>query len=199
MTRLLMVDRVRRGSTAAYVAAVAGLVAIVTLALFFTAGQPFGTINDIALLVMTVALAPVMLAFYELGGVTPLLPARLSLGGAIAAIAVWSAVQAAMIVGLVSFDYDAPATGWFAVEAVMTIFIGAWLVGAPLLAGPWLPTGLRWLGAVDGLGWLVFGAGLLAGGAFHPLTYLGGVGYQVLFPIWMWLVGRHLQRIAASA
>jgi hypothetical protein len=34
------------------------------------------------------------------------------------------------------------------------------------------------------------GVGLLLGGASHPLTYLGGIGYTFLFPIWGLVMGR---------
>jgi hypothetical protein len=193
-------DRVRRASRSATIAGIAGLVALVLIGLFFSVGQPFGTLNDLALLVMTLALAPVMLGFYELGGRTPLLPARLALTSSIGAIAIWSIAQAAMIAGLVSFDYDHAATGAFAVEAVTVILIGGWLVGAPLLAGPWLPSALRWFGAFCGVGFIVFGIGELLGGAFHPLTIVGGLGYQIAFPIWALLIGRLLaRRVAAEA
>lgn len=192
------VNRVRLAARAALVVAVAGLVALITIALFFGVGQPFGTLNDLSLLVMTLALAPVMLGFYELGGQTPLTPARLSLAAGIGAIVVWSIAQSAMIVGLVSFDLERGATGAFALEAVTLLVIGAWLTGAPLLAGPWLPSVLRWLGALCGVGYILFAAGLLFGGVNHPLTYLGGVGYQVAFPIWAFLLSRHLRALAAG-
>lgn len=62
---------VRRAAVAANLIAAAGLVAIVAIILFFAIGQPWGTLNDIALLVMTVAIPLLMLAFWELGGLTP--------------------------------------------------------------------------------------------------------------------------------
>jgi hypothetical protein len=189
-------DRVGRASRAAYVVGVAGLISMVLLALFFEFGQPFGTLNDIALLVMTLALAPVMLGFYELGGRTPLLPARLALASGLAAIVIWSIAQLAFIT-LFTFDYEHPATGALAVEAVMLIVIGSWLIGAPLLAGPWLTMPLRWLGAACGLCFALLGAGLLIGGGFHPLSIIGGLGYQIAFPIWALLIGRLLARRAA--
>jgi len=58
----------RRSAIAAYVAAIATVVALVTISLFFWIGQPWGTISDLAVLVMTAAVAPLMLAFWELGG-----------------------------------------------------------------------------------------------------------------------------------
>jgi hypothetical protein len=183
-------DRVGRAAQAAYVAAAAGLVGLVTIALFFWIGQPWGTLNDIALLVMTLAIAPVMLGSYELGGVTPLWPARLSLAAGIGAVVLWSVLHAAFIVGIVAFDYEHAATGALLVQNVALIAIGAWLTGAPLLAGPWLPGRLRILGAFAGVGFVLTGAGLILGGFGHPLTWVGGIGYQVLFPIWAWLVAR---------
>src|SRR4029077_5274248 len=147
-----------------YVAAVAGAGALVTFGLFSSYGQPFGALNDIFLLVMTLAIAPIMLGCYELGGVTPLWPARFSLLTGVGAVLAWSLAQVLMITGVVTFAYEQPATGAFAVEAAALVVIGAWLTGAPLLAGPWLPGPLRWLGALSGLGFVVFGIGLLHGG-----------------------------------
>lgn len=189
--------RLRWGELGGYVVAGAGLVAAVTIGLFFAIGQPWGTINDAALVVMTLALAPVMLASYELGGRTPLLPARVALAGGIASILAWCFVQAAMILGFVAFDYTNGATGAFAVESILVVLIGAWLIGAPLLAGPWLPSLHRWLGVVSGLGFIGLGLGLLLGGTSHPLTYLGGVGYQLAFPVWGYLMARRFGSLKA--
>jgi len=188
-------DRVRNAMWAAYAIAASGAIGLVTIGLFFGVGQPFGTLNDISLIVMTLAIAPVMLGSYELGGVTPLWPARISLAGGIGGCLVWSVVQLGMILGYVTFNYESAAIGWFAVETVALIVIGAWLIGAPLLAGPWLPPLLRWLGAISGVGIVVFAAGLLLGGVNHPLTYIGGIGYSVLLPIWAYLLARLLGRI----
>ena len=182
--------RLRWGELGGYAVAGAGLVAAVTIGLFFAIGQPWGTINDTALLIMTLALAPVMLASYELGGRTPLVPARFALAGGIASILAWCLVQAAMILGFVAFDYAKGATGAFAIESVLDILIGGWLIGAPVLAGPWLPSLHRWLGVASGLGFIGLGFGLLLGGTNHPLTFLGGFGYQLAFPVWGYLMAR---------
>jgi hypothetical protein len=181
-------------ATAAYVVAGAGGIALVTIGLFFWIGQPWGTINDLSLLVMTLALAPLMLAFYELGGwtPTPLAQAAQALGWI--AVLTWCAVQALMVLGVVTFDYHHPATGAFAVESGAQIYIGLWIAGANLLAGPWLGR-VRWLGVASGIGWVVLAIGLLLGGLDHPLTYLGGLGYQALFPVWAFLMARCFGRI----
>ena len=40
--------------------------------------------------------------------------------------------------------------------------------------------------------------GLLLGGVNHPLTYLGGVGYQIVLPGWAWLLSRVFRQRAAE-
>ena len=184
---------VRRAVVAAYVAAVSGLVAAVTIGLFFWIGQPWGTVNDLALLVMTAAIAPFMLGFWELGGLTPTPLALAAQAIGWLSVAAWCVVQALMIAGAVKFDYNAGATGAFAVESFALIVIGLWMAGANLLAGPWL-NWLRWIGIFVGLEFVVFAYGLLVGGVDNTWTYVGGIGYQIGFPIWAFLMGRHFRR-----
>jgi hypothetical protein len=184
-------------ATAAYVVAGAALVGLVTVGLFFWIGQPWGTINDLALLVMTLALAPLMLAFYELGGWTPTPLARVAQASGWIAVLAWSVMQALMIVGAGKFDYTRSATGVFAIQCGALVVIGLWVAGANLLAGPWL-SWVRWLGMVSGLGFVGLGIGLLLGGMDHPLTWVGGIGYEIVLPIWAFLMGRLLRGISTS-
>jgi hypothetical protein len=186
---------VRRAVVAAYVAAAAGLAAAVTIILFFTAGQPWGTLNDSALLVMTAAIPFLMLAFWELGGRTPTPLALIAQVTGWIAVIVWCVVQALMIVGVLTFDYADAATGGLAIEAVALIVIGLWIAGANLLAGSWLSS-IRWFGLAAGLGFVLLPVGLILGGVDHPLTYAGGVGYSIVFPVWAFLMGRHLTAIS---
>jgi hypothetical protein len=187
---MINAGRVSFGANAALVGAAAGAVALISIGLFFTIGQPFGTINDVALLVMTAALVPMALASYELGGRTPLWPARASLALVTLAAAAWCLVQLAMVLGIVSFDYERAATGAFAAEASLQIVFGAWILGASLLAGPWLASVPRWLGVLAGAGTVATALGLLLGGVDHPLTWIGGLGYQLLWPLWAFLLAR---------
>lgn len=189
---------VRIGSAAGYVAAGAGLVALVCIGVFFWIGQPWGTLNDVALLVMTAALAPLMLSFYELGGLTPLRPAQLAQTIGWIAVLTWCVTQLLFVIGLIRFDYYASASGGLAIEAWATLYIGLWIAGANLLAGPWLGWE-RWLGLVAGLGVAAFSTGMLLGGVEHVLTYVGGIGYQVLLPLWAFFMARLLARRTAAA
>jgi hypothetical protein len=186
---------VRRAALAAYVVAAAGLVAAVTIILFFASGQPWGTVNDVALLVMTAAIAPLMLAFWELGGLTPTPLARMAQVSGWIAVAAWCVTHALFIGGVVEFDYERAATGGLAVESAALIVIGLWIAGANLLAGSWL-TAIRWFGVAAGLGFVLLPIGMLLGGLDHPLTYAGGIGSSIVLPVWAFLMGRHLNEIS---
>lgn len=186
---------VRRAALAAYVVAAAGLVAAVTIILFFASGQPWGTLNDIALLVLTAAIAPLMLAFWELGGLTPTPLARLAQVSGWIAVAVWCVTQALFIAGVLDFDYEHPATGALAVESVALIVIGLWIAGANLLAGSWLNS-IRWFGVAAGLGFVLLPIGMLLGGLDHLLTYAGGIGSMIVLPVWAFLMGGRLNEIS---
>ena len=188
---------VRRASVAGWVIGAAGLVALVTIGLFFWIGQPFGTINDLALIVMTAAIPFLMLAFWELGGVTPTPLALVAQAGGWLAVGVWCVTHLLFVAGVVSIDYLAPATGAYLVEAVALVVIGAWIAGANLLAGPWL-TALRWFGVVTGAGVVLFAIGTIVSGSDGTLVYIGGLAYLGLLPIWGLLMGWFLGRRAQS-
>ena len=185
-------ELLRRASAAGYVVGVAGALALVTLSVFFMAGQPWGTINDVALIVTIAALPFLMLAFWELGGLTPtpLALAAQALGWLSAAA--WCITHVLFISGVVQIDYFAgAASGALAIESVALVVLGLWIAGANLLAGPWL-SGLRWYGLIVGLGVVLYGLATLAAGTNGPLIYAGALGYLILFPVWGFLMGVYL-------
>lgn len=184
---------VRRAITGALVAGVAGVVALVTIGLFLSIGQPWGTINDLALIAMTAAIPFLMLAFWQLGGLTPTPLARLAQITGWLAAAVWCATHLLFVVGVVDIDYDMPATGAYAVEAVALIVIGLWIAGANLLAGPWL-SAIRWFGVLAGLGVVLFAVGTLVGDKDSALVYIGGVFYLAVLPLWALAMAFYLVR-----
>ncbi len=179
------------------VAGVAGAVGLVTAALAVSGGQPWQTMNDLALLVLVGALAPLMLAFYQLGGLTPTGLAQLAQTLGWASVLTFGAIQVLQLVGAVAIDWRAPAVGAFAVGSLALAYIGLWIAGANLLAGPWLGQE-RWLGVAAGLAVVVFAAGLLRGGVDTALTALGGFGFLVLVPVWALPMARVLSRLPPS-
>ena len=190
-------DIVRRAAIAGWVIGVAGLVALVHISLLFWGGELFGTIYSLALLVMTAAIPFLMLAFWELGGLTPTPLALVAQALGWLACAAWSVTHVLLMAGVVSIEYTAPATGAYAVQAVALAVIGAWIAGANLLAGPWL-TGLRWFGVVTGVVVVLLAIGRIVSGSERTLVYIGGVAYLVLLPIWGLLMGWFLGRRAQS-
>ena len=52
-------ERVRRAEISAYLVAIAGAAALLAFGLFSAFGQPFGTLNDLLLLAMTLTIAPI--------------------------------------------------------------------------------------------------------------------------------------------
>ena len=189
---------VQRASTAGWVIGLAGIAALVTLGLFFWIGQPWGTINDLLLIVAMGSLPLLMLAFWELGGLTPTpLAFTAQLLGWLSA-AIWCVTHLLFVLGVVDIDYQTQAaSGAYLVESVALIYIGLWIAGAALLAGPWL-SAIRWLGVITGLGIALYGFGTVVGGTSGALTYVGAVGYLLLFPIWGLAMAAFFRRHAAG-
>jgi hypothetical protein len=52
---------------------------------------------------------------------------------------------------------------------------------------------------VSGLGFVLLPIGLIMGGVNHPLTYAGGVGYSIAFPVWAFLMAKHLQGLLRAS
>ncbi len=190
-----MTDRTARitriSSVAGYVVAAAGVLGLASIWLSQLPGNPGGAASDIALLVMIGALAPLMLAFYELGGRTPLRMAQLAQTLGWVSVGTFVVVQLLVIAGTVTIDRDTAATGVVAVASLALGYIGLWIAGANLLAGPWLKTG-RWLGIAAGLLAVVFAFGVLRGGTDSGWTWIGGIGLLALGAAWAFVMARLL-------
>jgi len=181
----------RIGSLAGYVVAASGVVALVTSALLFSADQPSSTLNDVSLLVRTAALAPLMLSFYELGGRTPLRLAQAAQTLGWVSVLTFCVIQVLQMTGALVIDWNTAATGAFGVGSLALAYIGLWIAGANLLAGPWL-NWVRWLGVAAGLSGVIFAAGLMVGGVDTGWTSLGGISHLLLLPPWAFLMARLL-------
>jgi hypothetical protein len=190
-----MTDRTARitriSSVAGYVVNAAALAGLASVWLGQSFGDPWGTVNDLALLAMVGALAPLMLAYYELGGWTPLRLAQLAQTLGWISVGIFAAVQLMVIAGAVTIDRNNAAGGIVAVASLALGYIGLWIAGANLLAGPWLSAG-RWLGVAAGLSAVVFAFGQLRGGADSGWTWIGGIGLLALGSAWAFLVARLL-------
>jgi len=187
----------RIGSVAGYVVAVSGAVSAVFCGVALVAGGPtWVTLFVFALVVLVAAIAPLMLSFYELGGLTPLRLAQLAQTLGWASVLTWCVAQGLLAFG-VEIEWRGPAAGAFAIGSLALGYIGLWIAGANLLAGRWL--GLqRWLGVLAGLAVAVFAVGSLLGGVDTGWSTLGGIGSLILVPTWAFLMARLLGRLPAG-
>jgi hypothetical protein len=179
------------------VAGAAGIVALATTLLFLGSGQPWGTIAYVALTIMTGAIPFVMLAFWELGGLTPTPLARLAQVTGWVAAGVWCVTSLLSLLGVMDVDTTVPATGAYAIQSVALIVIGLWIAGANLLAGPWL-NALRWVGVASGLGVAVFAAGTLLTDKDSALIYAGAIWYLPMLPLWALGMALYLARAKSA-
>ena len=165
-------------AAAGFISGIAAILALVFIAIFFAGVPFFGPLNDIALLVMALATFPVT---QWLGGGRPLTWV------AHAGLAVWCVAQTLMIFQVVEFEYQTGRSPAFVISSIGLAVFGAALI-ALLVTGAPVTGALRWIGVAAGAGFLVMAVGIPAFGTFSPLTYVGGLAWQLgwpLFAIWL--------------
>ena len=175
----------------------AGVIALVTTLLFLSSGQPWGAIAFGALVIMTGAIPFLMLAFWELGGLTPTPLARLAQIMGWLAVGVWCVIGVLSLLGVVTIDTAVPATGAYAIQVVALFVIGLWIAGANLLAGPWLNAS-RWLGFAVGVGIAVFAVGVLFTDKDSTLISAGAIWYLPMLPLWALGMAFYLVRMRSA-
>lgn len=152
----------------ALVAAVATVLGAVFLVLFFSRGQPWGTINDLASIVLTVAMIPVVLVVFALesGDFTTIALTFAALG--LIGIVVTTTAQVLLVLGVRTYQQLLRYTlGGGAVIGLWYILAGAIGIrplGQPLVA----------LAIASGVGYIAIGYGFTVGDQKHPLSIVGG-------------------------
>ena len=176
---------------------IVGILALVSIILFFTVGQPFGTINDIcigAAAIMSGVLAWMLTPQYH--GQSPLL----------SQVALVVAMVGALVATVGSVLVIFGITGWYLAGLYMAVgnaLIGLWLLGLNFSAqqgGLW-SSGLAISGMVIGV---IMILGFAASqGIFSRLDawesapwyinyvgFAGSLGWLVLYPLWCLWLGR---------
>jgi len=158
----------------ALLAAVATVVGALFLVLFFAKGQPWGTLNDIASIVLMIATIPVAVALGRLGenefGIVAWAVTGVGLAGMVSA-----AFGQSLLVARV-YPYE-QLLGWTlgsgALVGVWYVLIG--LLGLEFVASRSYPPLLIALAIASGLGFIAIGYGFWRGNERHPLSIVGGL------------------------
>lgn len=183
----------------------ATVVGLVSIILFFTVGQPFGSLNDASIAVAAILSALLAWRLYpshrpNSASLRPLAFALASAGALVVAIG-----AALVIFGI---------TGWFLASLYFyfgNALVGLWLLVLTASAHPLL-TSSRPLQVLGFITALVMSVGLLVTpGILHRvdvqasaswmvnLGQLGGLGFFILYPIWCFTLRRHLRSPYPSA
>ena len=172
----------------AYLSAAATIIGFVTLILFFSVGQPFGTINDVSSIVIALATLPILFVLHKLHrAVAPLL----SLGALI--IGIVSALIAALLQTLFVFKVIPINPS----SEIVTVAFGVFGVSLAIFnylaySNKSFSSKLAIWGIVAGVGYALVALGFLLGGQDHPLTYVGGFAAIVAYPVWAMWFGKFL-------
>jgi hypothetical protein len=160
----------RLAGWAAYLSGVAHIAATITLVGLLVAGEPFRSMNDLALSVFAAALLPVAFVLYQVlrpgSPKLALLATLLGLAGMVTLIG----FSLLLITGAIQFDQ------FSGVFFIANGLIGVWLVVTGLIAraDPTVPRRLTWLTIAAGVGQLLY------------------VPAIILVPVWAIWLGRLL-------
>ncbi len=176
---------------------IAGFFALAFILLFFSIGQPFGTLNDICIAIAAILSGVLACRLY---------PAQHAQAPLLSQLALISALAGALVVVVGSVLVLSGLRGWFLAGLYMAAgnaLIGLWLLGlnySTLQSNAW-PHSLAIMGLVSGaimaLG-LAAVPGIFKGidsmdSATWMIKYIGqagALGWLILYPIWCVLLGR---------
>ena len=158
----------------ALLAAVATVVGALFLVLFFAKGQPWGTLNDIASVVLMLATIPVAVALGRLGEGTFGVLAWLVTAIGIIGMSGAALAQTLLVARVYPYEH---LLGWTlgsgALVGVWYVLVG--LLGLEFVASRNHPPLLIALAIASGLGFIAIGYGFWRGNERHPLSIVGGL------------------------
>jgi hypothetical protein len=178
---------------------IVGLLGLIFIILFFTVGQPFGTLNDICIALMAILSVVLVWKLY---------PWHHAQSPSLSLVALVIALLGALLVIVGAVLSISGIKGWFLSGLYMAAgngMIGIWLLALnySALRGNLFPQGLVIFGLISGvvlaLG-LVTIPGIFKGvdtqeykiTVFNAIWWTSSLGYLALYPIWCILAGRIL-------
>jgi hypothetical protein len=176
----------RYAGWSAYISGITTIIGFVTLMIFFTVGQPFGTINDISAVFVALSMIPVSIALYKLQQLHTKTLSLIATCIGIISMLVASITSILLIFRIIDFEQSLLPT--------LTAFgtIGIWLIMSSYvsLKNGQLPKRLSYLGIVAGVGYILSNLGFWLGGQQHPLLAVGSLIAIFSYPIWAFWLGR---------
>jgi hypothetical protein len=175
----------RLAGWSAYISAIATVVGAITLVIFFSLGEPFGTINDVSSIIIAIMGILVLLALHRLHS-------AVSNAGSLAALVIGvvgllfaGAAQTMLVLRLIPFEQTPDSSFGFSAFGVAIAVHGylAWVRNV-------FPRGLTVWGMVAGIGYVLVSLAFVLGGPDHPLTYAGGAAAVIAYPVWAIWLGR---------
>jgi MFS family permease len=178
----------RYAGWSAFASAIATILGLVTLIMFFTLGQPWGTINDLTSILLALSILPVLLVLHRLHRRdAPILSLATFVLGLLAML-VAAAFQTLLVFRVFAYEQTA-----LVVPGAFAVFGATLMVYNTLArASGSLSRKLAWLGMIAGAGYVLVIAGLILGGQQSPITAAGGLIAVVCYPIWAIWFGRLL-------
>jgi len=169
----------------ALVAAVATVVGAALLMLFFARGEPWGTLNDIASIVLMLATVPVALAIGVIESASMATVAEVATAVGLIGMLLAAGFQLALVLRWRTYEQLLSRT--LGAGAV----VGAWyiLAGVLALAGRLLPSPLPLLAIASGIGFISIGYGFAAGAQSHIVAKVGGAVLLLASTAFLGLLG----------
>ena len=169
----------------AYLSAAVTVLGAMTLAAFFSLGQPFGTLNDALSAVGALLLLPLAWALYRRHAARASVLAALATLVGVAGMLTLASLQSLLVLDVVSFEQTLGAV--FSASGA----IGLWLVLHSGMAWTFgsLPRHLVGLGVAAGAGYVLSGLGFGLGQA-HPVFIAGALLATIAYPLWAVGLGR---------
>lgn len=185
----------------AITSAIAWILQLVFVGLFFSIGQPFGTLSDLANTLMVLLMLPYALAMYRRYQDVSNWWNSLALVLSVIGVFLVAGASGMLVLGSIEFEQSLRP-----VLAGLGL-IGIWIIGLNILgrSDPILPRRMVWLGIMVGVGLVLLAALVMARGALefdppwavlrNPIAIPGLVGGLIAFlgyPAWAIWLGKSL-------
>lgn len=180
-----MMELAGLAGVSALAAAAATVLGAIFLGLFFSRGEPWGTLNDIASIVLMLGMIPVAMFVADVTAAA----ATNGVAWTIAVVGITGMLAVTVAQGLLVArvrSYEALLPWTLGAGAIVGVWYG--LVGITGL-GAGFPIALAGAAIASGLGFIATGYGFWRGNQRHPLSIVGGIALVVGSTVFLTWIG----------